>query len=269
MKGYLNNPTASAEAFTKDGWVRSGDIGYVQDGKWYVIDRTKDLIKVRGWQVSPAEIEASLLEHPDIIDAAVIGMAARDGCGEVPQAFVVRKEDSDLEEKDIKEFLGVRLARYKGVEEVQFVDRIPRNPTGKILRRILRDSRRAQPLSPDQVVASAYANAIKDLEKYQQDRNSERGSETHSCLGSLSEPSIIDASRPGHRRTDSHDSCLSDASTTDSSGPATPPSTQEVVENMKTGRKRKGEWISPSTVKRRSARIRVIRISSGMIEKRR
>lgn len=264
MKGYLNNPTATAEAFTEDGWVRSGDVGFIKEGKWYVIDRTKDLIKVRGWQVSPAEIEASLLEHPEILDAAVIGMAARDGTGEVPQAFVVRKEDSTVEEKDIKEFLGIRLARYKGVEEVQFVDRIPRNPTGKILRRILRDSRRAQPLTPDQVVASAYSHAIIDLEKTQQERNSERGSDTHSRLGSLSEPlATVEISRPAHRRTDSQASTLTDASTIDSSGPATPPPMDEVVEYIKTGRKRKGELISPSTVKRRSARIGVMRVRAG------
>jgi hypothetical protein len=264
MKGYLNNSTATAEAFTEDGWVRSGDVGFVQSGKYFVIDRTKDLIKVRGWQVSPAEIEASLLEHHDIIDAAVIGIAARDGTGEVPAAFVVRKEESHLKEKDIKEFLGVRLARYKGVEEVQFVDRIPRNPTGKILRRVLRDSRAAQPLTPDQVVASAYSNAIKDLEKSQQERNPERGSETDSCSSSLPVPSIIEGSRPGHRRTDSQASTLTDASTIDSLGPATPPPLDEVVETIKKGRKRKGEFISPSTVKRRSARIGIIRVRAGV-----
>ena len=264
MKGYLNNPTATAEAITEDGWVRSGDVGFVKEGKWYVIDRTKDLIKVRGWQVSPAEIEASLLEHPEILDAAVIGMAARDGCGEVPQAFVVRKEDSNVEETDIKTFLGVRLARYKGVEEVQFVDKIPRNPTGKILRRVLRDSRRAEPLTTEQVVASAYSHAIIDLEKSQQERNSEQGSETDSRLDSLSETSaIFELSRPAHCRTDSQDSTLTDASTIDSSEPATPPQADEVLDYMKTGRKRKGEQISPSTVKRRSARIGVMRVRAG------
>ena len=267
MKGYLNNPPATAEAFTEDGWVRSGDVGFIKAGNFYVIDRTKDLIKVRGWQVSPAEIEASLLEHPEIIDAGVIGIASIDGCGEVPAAFVVRKEHSDLEEKDIKAFLGVRLARYKGVEEVEFVDRIPRNPTGKILRRILRDSRKAQPLTADQVVASAYSTAIRDLDKYQRERDSERGSETNSRLGSLSEPSVVDTSRPGHRRTESQSSCLTDASTIDSFGPATPPRIEEVVETTKKGRKRKGESISPSTVKRRSARIGIIRVRAGSLKR--
>lgn len=266
MKGYLNNSKATTEAFTDDGWVRSGDVGYVSEGKWYVIDRTKDLIKVRGWQVSPAEIESSLLEHPNIIDAAVIGMAAKDGCGEVPQAFIVRKEHSHLEVNEIKEFLGMRLARYKGVEEVQFVDRIPRNPTGKILRRVLRESRmaQAQPLTPDQVVASAYSHAIKDLNKIQQERNSERGSETQNRLGSLSgssisEPPTPEALRPSHRRTESQASNLTETSAIDSRVPATPPPMDEVLGNIKTGRKRKRELTSPSTGKRRSARIGVVR----------
>ena len=104
MKGYLNNSVATKEAFSEDGWVRTGDVGYVRSGRWYIIDRTKDLIKVRGWQVSPAEIEASLLEHKDILDAAVIGVAALDGSGEVPLAFVVRKEEVSWSNKRLNRF---------------------------------------------------------------------------------------------------------------------------------------------------------------------
>jgi acyl-CoA synthetase (AMP-forming)/AMP-acid ligase II len=140
MRGYLNNETATLAAFTADDWIRSGDVGYNKKGRWYVVDRTKDLIKVRGWQVSPAEIECALLEHSDIIDAAVIGINALDDTGESPQAFVARKAQSKVNEKDIKSFLGRRLAKYKGVSKVEFVDAIPRNPTGKILRRVLRDT---------------------------------------------------------------------------------------------------------------------------------
>jgi hypothetical protein len=279
MKGYLNNPTATAEAFSEDGWIRSGDVGFVKEGKWYVIDRTKDLIKVRGWQVSPAEIEASLLEHPEVLDAAVIGMAAKDDSGEVPQAFIVRKVNSSLEEGDIKKFLAVRLARYKGVEDVQFVDSIPRNPTGKILRRVLRDSRRAQQPTLDPRVASVYSNAIKDLGKSQLERNSERGPDKPTGMGSFPEPSMapvvtaprlshrrryspsaplmLATSRPDHRRSESGASTLTEASTIESSGPATPP---PLDESVKTSRKRKEEWVSPSTVKRRSARIGVMRV---------
>jgi long-subunit acyl-CoA synthetase (AMP-forming) len=87
VENYLGNGIATAEAFTSDGWVRTGDIRWFKDGNWYIIDRSKDLIKVREWQVSPAEIEAALLEHPNIIDAGVIGMPARDGSGEVPATW--------------------------------------------------------------------------------------------------------------------------------------------------------------------------------------
>jgi len=143
MKGYLHNASATSETFTPDGWVRSGDIGYIQNSNYYIIDRTKDMIKVRGWQVSPAEIECALLEHPDIIDAGVIGIPASNdsGTGEVPHAFVVKKPNAgtSLDEKEVKAFLEERLARYKRVDKVSFVDIIPRNPTGKILRRVLRE----------------------------------------------------------------------------------------------------------------------------------
>ena len=228
MKGYLNNLAATAEAFSNDGWVRTGDVGFVDGGRWYVIDRTKDLIKVRGWQVSPVEIEASLLEHPDILDAAVIGMVAPGAAGEVPQGFVVRKEGSDLEEKDIKEFLKTRLVRYKAVEEVRFVDRIPRNATGKILRRILRDSRNNHLVAPDHVVASRYSIAIQDLEKSQQERSSHGKSETPSPLRSASERLLQ------YDDTESRHSTLTDTSTTSSDyyRPATPPPIHEAVDNV-------------------------------------
>lgn len=130
MKGYLNNPQATNEVFTPDRWVRTGDIGYADDNDWYVIDRAKDLIKVRGFQVSPAEIEATLIEHSDIIDAGAIAIPASDGCGESPMAFIVLKEGKKLEKKQVQTFLATQLARYKNVEEVKFVDKIPRNPTG-------------------------------------------------------------------------------------------------------------------------------------------
>ncbi|KAL2069334.1 hypothetical protein VTL71DRAFT_15672 [Oculimacula yallundae] len=170
MKKYLNNPSSTAEARTSDGWIRTGDVGYVQQGNWYVIDRTKDLIKVRGWQVSPAEIEAALLEHPGIRDAGVIASPAEDGCGEVPLAFVVRNVDAKIDEDSVKEFLGMRLARYKNVEAVEFVESIPRNPTGKILRRVLRDGRVKKEKTKDQVAAVEYRSALINLDAYQRSR---------------------------------------------------------------------------------------------------
>jgi long-subunit acyl-CoA synthetase (AMP-forming) len=251
MKGYLNNAAATAEAFSEDGWVRSGDVGYLRDGKWYVVDRTKDLIKVRGWQVSPVEIEAVLLEHTSIADAAVIGVAAHDGTGEVPVAFVVKTEDS-LQEQSIKEFIGQRLARYKSVDEVVFVDVIPRNATGKILRRVLRDFRGVSPLSTDQAAASAYSNAIKDLEKYQQERCAERNAEHISQLDGSASPQS-----DGHR-TYSRTASLTDASTISHEDLGSPPAEPVVAPQRK--RKRAGEPCGPAIVKRRSSRVAGIRI---------
>lgn len=249
MMGYLNNPTATEESISEDGWVRTGDVGYIRDGKWYVVDRTKDLIKVRGWQVSPVEIEAVLLEHPHIADAAVIGVAAKDGTGEVPVAFVVKSAYS-LQEAGVKSFLGEKLARYKGVDEVIFIDSIPRNPTGKILRRVLRDGRGAPPLTSDQAAASAYSSAIKDLEKYQQVRDREAqldGSVSPSPDGSLR-----------YTRTAS----LTDASTISHDDPPTPPADIEIeIEEVSTkGGKRKGDVLVGAPGKRRSARVAAIRI---------
>ncbi|PVH71617.1 acetyl-CoA synthetase-like protein [Cadophora sp. DSE1049] len=187
MAGYLSNITATAEARTSNGWIRTGDVGYVQDGNWYVIDRTKDLIKVRGWQVSPAEIEAALLEHPGIQDAGVIASPANDGCGEVPLAFVVKSGSSETNEHDVKEFLGTRLARYKNVEEVEFVDFIPRNPTGKILRRVLRDGRDERERTKGQLAAVEYRSALLELDAYQRSRNSVSMSRSGTLVGGKTE----------------------------------------------------------------------------------
>ncbi|OCL05746.1 amp dependent CoA ligase [Glonium stellatum] len=139
MLGYLGNEKATAETLDRHGWVRSGDIGYRSQGKIYVVDRKKDLIKVRGWQVSPAEVESAILAHPDVLDAGVISVNLPDGSGEVPKAYVVCKPESSLTEVDIKNFARKSLASYKMPEQVVFRNTIPRNPTGKILRRVLRD----------------------------------------------------------------------------------------------------------------------------------
>lgn len=187
MKGYFGNEDATAQAFTDDGWVCTGDIGYVKNGNWYVIDRTKHLIKVRGWQVSPAEIEATLLEHPDIIDAGVIGVPAQNGCGEVPFAYVIPSVEGTLDQTAIQKFLRIRLARYKNVGAVEFVTTIPRNPTGKILRRILRDSRDHTNLNPAQAAAKEYASAIKYIDQcHKRKRNQEDDGEEQ-------KPSDLDA----------------------------------------------------------------------------
>ncbi|KIW11304.1 hypothetical protein PV08_10604 [Exophiala spinifera] len=144
--GYFDNPEANAETFDRDGFFHTGDVMYC-DGRtklWYVVDRKKEMIKVRGFQVAPPEIEAVLLNHPDIVDAAVIGVpAASELDGEAPRAYVVRRpgaKGSNLTPADVVEYAGQALSKYKRLEGgVKFVDAIPKNASGKILKRILRD----------------------------------------------------------------------------------------------------------------------------------
>ena len=140
MKGYLGNPAATHEMITSDGWLRTGDIGYCDDqGRLFVIDRLKELIKVDGRQVAPAELEAVLFTHPAVADAAVVGSPSEKH-GEVPKAFVVLKRDATAEE--IIEYVAGRVARYKRVRLVEFTSEIPKSPAGKTLRRMLRDKER-------------------------------------------------------------------------------------------------------------------------------
>ena len=136
MTGYRGNIQASEEAFT-DGWLKTGDVGYIEDGKVYLVDRAKDLIKVNGWQVAPAEIEAALLQSPDVQDAAAIGVGH--GVEEHPMVFVVARHEH-VNASDVETHLRSRLARHKVAQvEVEFVDSIPRNPSGKVLRNVLRE----------------------------------------------------------------------------------------------------------------------------------
>lgn len=137
MKGYLNNPTATAAAIVEGGWLRTGDIAHFNaEGYLFVTDRLKELIKVNGFQVAPAELEALLLTHPDITDAAVIGVPHPDS-GEVPMAFIVAKNPPSLE--DIHGFLEPQVAHYKHVKQLEIVAEVPKSASGKILRRVLRD----------------------------------------------------------------------------------------------------------------------------------
>ena len=128
IKGYLDNPGANARDWDDEGFFHTGDIVYC-DSKtklWYVVDRRKELIKVRGFQVAPNEIEGVLLAHPDIKDCAVIGVV-RGEAGELPRAYVVVEEGKTMTEEDVRRWVGQRLARYKQVEGgVSFVGSIPR-----------------------------------------------------------------------------------------------------------------------------------------------
>ena len=140
MKGYLNNPAATANTIDDDGWLHTGDIGHVDDdGHVFIVDRLKELIKYKGFQVPPAELEALLLTHPAVADAAVIGVAD-DEAGEIPVGFVVLKPGQEATEADIMAFVAERVATYKQVRKVNFVDAIPKSASGKILRRVLRDA---------------------------------------------------------------------------------------------------------------------------------
>ncbi|KAA8652842.1 hypothetical protein EYZ11_003322 [Aspergillus tanneri] len=141
--GYFNNEAANAESFDDDGWFHTGDIAYCdsQTRKWYIVDRKKELIKVRGFQVAPPELEAVLLSHPLIVDVAVIGLRGIVPDEELPRAYVVRRPGGEaLTEDEVKEHLLSRLAKYKALTGgVRFVDAIPKNASGKILKKVLRE----------------------------------------------------------------------------------------------------------------------------------
>lgn len=141
MKGYWKNEEATKSTLTDDGWLATGDIGYyTEEGYVYIEDRLKELIKYKGSQVAPAELEALLLTHPDITEAAVIGVPD-ERAGEVPKAFVVKKQGSDhLTEKQVVDFVAENVSSTKKLRGgVQFVTEIPKNPSGKILRRVIKE----------------------------------------------------------------------------------------------------------------------------------
>ncbi|WP_432170106.1 4-coumarate--CoA ligase family protein [Streptomyces sp. 1222.5] len=140
MKGYLGRPDATDAMIDTDGWLHTGDVGHVDTDGWlFVVDRVKELIKYKGFQVAPAELEALLLTHPGIADAAVIGAYNEDG-NEVPHAFVVRQPTADdLNENEVMLYVAEHVAPYKRVRRVTFLAAVPRAASGKILRRELRE----------------------------------------------------------------------------------------------------------------------------------
>jgi acyl-CoA synthetase (AMP-forming)/AMP-acid ligase II len=141
MKGYLNKPEATAQAIDPDGWLHTGDIALVDEhGGVRIVDRVKELIKYKGYQIAPAELEALLLTHPEIADAAVIGVPDEDA-GEVPKAFVVTT--GSITSDEVTRFVAEHVAPYKKVRAVEIVEEIPKSPSGKILRRVLIDRERA------------------------------------------------------------------------------------------------------------------------------
>jgi acyl-CoA synthetase (AMP-forming)/AMP-acid ligase II len=145
MRGYLNRPQETAEAIDRDGWYRTGDVGYVDDEGWfYIVDRTKELIKYKGMQVAPAELEALLLTHPAVLDVAVIRKADEEA-GEVPLAYVVLKPDDAARGTTaaaLMAWVAERVSPHKRIRHVRFTDQIPKSATGKVLRRVLIDRER-------------------------------------------------------------------------------------------------------------------------------
>jgi acyl-CoA synthetase (AMP-forming)/AMP-acid ligase II len=135
MKGYLNNPQATAGTIDPDGWLHTGDLARVEpDGSTRIVDRLKELIKYKGYQIAPAELEALLLTHPAITDTAVIPIPDEEA-GEMPKAFVVT--DGSITSEEVLGFVAEHVAPYKKVRAIEMVEEIPKSPSGKILRRVL------------------------------------------------------------------------------------------------------------------------------------
>jgi acyl-CoA synthetase (AMP-forming)/AMP-acid ligase II len=149
MKGYLHNPEATAATISDDGWCRTGDIGQVdRDGFVQIVDRLKELIKYKAYHVAPAELEAVLISHPLIADAAVVASPDEEA-GEVPKAFLVLQDqqttDPEGVAKQVMAYLAEQVAPYKRVRRYEFVETIPRTPSGKIVRRGLIERERLAP----------------------------------------------------------------------------------------------------------------------------
>jgi acyl-CoA synthetase (AMP-forming)/AMP-acid ligase II len=143
MREYLNNPEATSLTLDADGFLHTGAVATVTDeGVFYIVDRVKELIKYKGYQVPPAELEAVLLSNDKIADAAVIGIKDAEG-EEIPKAFVVKQQGAELSEDDVMSFVASKLAPHKKVRAVEFIDQIPKSGSGKILRKDLRAREKA------------------------------------------------------------------------------------------------------------------------------
>ena len=137
MRGYLDNPQATAETIDQDGWLHTGDIGYCDaDGDFWLVDRVKELIKYKGLQVAPAQLEAVLLLHPAVADAAVYPQLDAEA-GEIPKAAAVLKPGQSITAEALMTFVAAQVAPQKRVRALRFVDQIPKSASGKILRRVL------------------------------------------------------------------------------------------------------------------------------------
>jgi acyl-CoA synthetase (AMP-forming)/AMP-acid ligase II len=141
MKGYLNNEEATRSTVDDDGWLHTGDVAIIdEDGYYSIVDRVKELIKFKGFQVAPAELEALIITHPEVADVAVIPVPDEEA-GEIPKAYVVK--GGDVSEDDVMQFVADKVSSYKRIRAVEFVDEIPKSASGKILRRVLVDKEKA------------------------------------------------------------------------------------------------------------------------------
>jgi acyl-CoA synthetase (AMP-forming)/AMP-acid ligase II len=137
MLGYLGDEAATASTLTADGWLRTGDIATIDEaGSFRVVDRLKELIKYKGYQVPPAQLEGILLTHPQIADACVVPVRDEEA-GEVPKAFVVPREGQSLDACEVMAFVAGRVAPHMQVRACELIDAVPRSPSGKLLRRVL------------------------------------------------------------------------------------------------------------------------------------
>ncbi|HZV95331.1 MAG TPA: 4-coumarate--CoA ligase family protein [Candidatus Nitrosocosmicus sp.] len=147
MRGYLDQPEETAACLDRDGWYHTGDVGLVDpEGYFYIVDRTKELIKYKGLQVAPAELEALLITHPAVLDVAVVRHPDEEA-GEVPKAYIVLKGDPAAKAtpaEEIMAWVAGRVAPHKRVRKLEFIEQIPKSASGKILRRLLIDRDRAR-----------------------------------------------------------------------------------------------------------------------------
>lgn len=143
FKGYLKNQEATKDAITPDGYFKTGDVGYQdKDHNFYITDRVKELIKYKGFQVPPAELEGKLMDHPGINDVAVIGVYNEEQHTEVPRAYVVASsgKTSEKDAEEIVQWLAGKVANHKRLRGgVRFIDEVPKSAAGKILRRLLKE----------------------------------------------------------------------------------------------------------------------------------